>query len=151
MNSWKAIAATIVIFAAGVLTGGMLSWRLQESSLARRPPHRASPPSSPAGWRIEFLHRAQRELELSPEQRQNVDKILKESQERSRTIMEPVAPQLRAEMQRAKAEFRSLLTPDQQKRFDELLKKQAHPRDQKRFGASSQKEPQTNSLRTNSL
>ncbi len=138
----------MVIFAAGVFTGGMLSWRLQQSALGNRPPHRGSPPASPAGWRFDFLRRAQRELDLSPEQRQSVDKILKESQERTRAIMEPVAPQFRAEMQRTKEEFRGLLTADQQKRFDELLKKPAHPRDQKRPSAATPKQLQTNSLET---
>ncbi len=133
MNSWKIILATIVIFAAGVLTGGILSRRLQQANLIRRPSqHRVAQPASPSGWRFEFLRRAQRELDLSPEQRHQVDEILKASQERTRAIMEPVSPQIRAEMQRTKDEFRALLTPEQQKRFDELLKKPVHPRDQRR-------------------
>ncbi|HEY5910416.1 MAG TPA: hypothetical protein VJA21_07405 [Verrucomicrobiae bacterium] len=131
MNSWKAILAALVIFGAGGLTGGVLSWRIREANVLQRP-HRASQPGSPGGWRLEFLRRAQRELDLSPEQRERVDKILKESQERSRMIMEPISPQIRAEMQRTKDEFRSVLTPQQQKRFDELLKKPSHPRDQRR-------------------
>ncbi len=131
----------MVIFGAGVLTGGVLSWRLQDAGLARRS-HRASQPASPGGWRFEFLRRAQRDLDLSPQQRERVDKILKESQERMRSVMEPVAPQIRAEMQRAKDEFRSVLTPEQQKRFDELLKKPPHPRDQRRQqGADGSKAP----------
>ncbi len=132
MNSWKVILATMVIFAAGVLTGSVVSWRLQQANLIRRSIHRPAQPPSPSGWRFEFLRRAQRELDLSPEQRQQVDKILKESQERTRAIMEPISPQIRAEMQRAKDEFKALLTAEQQKRFDELLKKPAHPRDQRR-------------------
>ena len=134
----------MVIFAAGVVTGGMLTWRLQQANLARRA-HRPAQPASPGGWRFEFLRRAQRELDLTPEQRERVDKILKESQERTRVIMEPVSPQIRAEMQRTKEEFQSVLTPEQKKRFDELVKKPQHPRDQRRpQNAAPQRLPGTN-------
>ncbi len=126
MNSWKVILATMVIFAAGVVTGGILTWRLQQANLMRRT-HRPAELSTPAGWRLEFLRRAQRELDLSPDQREKVDKILKQSQERTRDILEPVSPQLRAEMQRTKEEFRSVLSADQQAKFDEILKKPLRP------------------------
>lgn len=149
MNSWKVILATIVIFAAGLLTGGILTWRLEQANLMRRA-HRTAQPASPGGWRFEFLRRAQRELDLSPEQRGQIDKLLKESQERTRVIMEPVSPQIHAEMLRTKEEFRKILTPEQQKRFDELLKKPAHPRDQRRpQGAPVEKKPQKISTGTN--
>jgi len=78
--------------------------------------------------RFEFLRRAQRELDLTPEQREQIDKLLKDSQERTRKIMEPIAPEFHAELQRAKEEFRAVLTPDQQKRFDDLVKSQHRPR-----------------------
>lgn len=136
----------MVIFTAGLLTGGMLAWRLQQSAVNQRPVHRPPQPASPAFWRFEFLRRAQRELDLSVEQRQSVDKILKESQERTRAIMEPVEPQIRAEMQRTKEQFRALLTPEQQKRFEELIKKPIH---QKRPPGTTSKPGQTNNLQTN--
>ncbi len=145
MNSWKVILATVVIFAAGVLTGGIVTWELQQANLMRRPRLNRPQPASPGGLRFEFLRRAQRELDLSVEQRERVDKMLKESQERMRGIMEPVSPQVRAEMQRTKEQFRNVLTPEQQKRFDELLRKPQHPREQRR----PQKGPESAS-RTNS-
>ena len=49
---------------------------------------------------------------------------MKESQERTRNIMEPVAPDLRAELERTKDEFQQVLTPEQRRRFEELVKKQ---------------------------
>jgi len=52
---------------------------------------------------------------------------MKESQERTREIMEPVAPDLRAELQRTKEEFQQVLTPEQRTRFEELMKKQQRP------------------------
>jgi Spy/CpxP family protein refolding chaperone len=141
----------MVIFVAGVLTGGILTWRMEQANLMRRP-HRAAQPASPVGWRFEFLRRAQRELDLSPEQREQIDELLKESQERTRVIMEPVSPQIHAEMMRTKQEFHKILTPDQQKRFDELLKKPAHPRDPRRpSGGPVENKAETTTVRTNGL
>lgn len=134
MNTWKVILATMVIFAAGVVTGGMLSWRLQHNYLMprQRPGYRPAQPLSPGGLRLDFLRRAQRELDLTPQQRERIDKLLKEGQERSRKLMEPVTPQLREELGRIKQEFLQVLTPEQRERFDGLIKKQPHPREQRR-------------------
>jgi len=66
----------------------------------------------------------QKELDLTADQRQRVDKLLKESQERTKKLMEPISPSLRAEVQRTKEEFREILTPEQRIRFDELVKQQ---------------------------
>lgn len=130
MNTWKAIFAALVIFAAGGVTGGLLVWRLEPAPAPAR--HSSGLKSgqlgSPSGMRFEFLRRAQRELDLTPEQREQIDKLLKDSQERTRKIMEPVAPEFHAELQRAKEGFRAVLTPDQQKRFDDLVKSQHRPR-----------------------
>ena len=126
MNPWKVILATMVIFGAGVLTGAIIIRYTTDLSRPQRPgfANRLGEQASPGGMRLDFLRRTQRDLDLTPEQRESIDKILKQSQERTRKIMEPVAPQLRQEVQRAKAEFRDVLTPEQQFRFDELLKLQ---------------------------
>ena len=133
MNTWKVILATVVIFGAGVITGGLLvrhSNRALAHSLRPAPDTtRATPTFSPSGMRLEFLRRAERELNLTPEQREQVDKIIKESQERTRKIMEPVTPEMRAELRRTKEQFREVLTPEQQARFDALVKR---PKDQRR-------------------
>jgi hypothetical protein len=129
VNTWKVILATMVIFAAGVVTGGLLVRHVDDQYLARRRPSqnpRGNQAFSPVGMRVEFLRRAQRDLNLSAEQRERVDKIIKESQERTRS-------QVRDELQRTRTEFREVLTAEQQARFDELVKRQQqHPREQRR-------------------
>ena len=132
MNTWKVILATMVIFATGVVTGGLLV-RHSESMRAPRVPHGPAvshPAQLPnAGMvRLDFLRRAGRELELTKEQHERVDKVIKESQERTRKVM---SPYLREELQRTKAEFREALTPEQQKRFDELWKQQQQQQQQR--------------------
>jgi Spy/CpxP family protein refolding chaperone len=77
--------------------------------------------------RLDFLRRVQRDLNLTADQHEQVDKLLKESQERSRKIMEPVASQIRDELATTREEFRKILTPEQRERFDDLLKHQHRP------------------------
>jgi Spy/CpxP family protein refolding chaperone len=126
VNYWKVILATMVIFGTGVVTGGLLVRASRPLPPAQRIPGmgRASQPPSPGGARVEFLRRMTRELDLTTEQRERVDKIIRESQERTKIISEPVAPLLRQETVRVKQEFREALTPEQRARFDELVKKQ---------------------------
>lgn len=140
MNTWKVILATLVIFIAGIVTGAVLV--RQTAALYTRPARPAparSGQASPGWMRVELLRRMQRDLDLTPEQHDQIEKILKQSQEHSRHIMEPVMPALRQEFQRTKDEFRAVLTPTQQTKFDELLKHQAHPREPRRQTPS--KEP----------
>jgi Spy/CpxP family protein refolding chaperone len=123
----------MVIFGAGVITGGLL---VRQTVLVPPPrlPHAGavnrSVPTAPGFTRVEFLRRAERELNLTPAQREQTDKIIAASQDRTKKIMEPVTPKIRDELQQTKDEFRALLTSEQQAKFDEMLKKQAHSRDQ---------------------
>ena len=145
MNSWKVILATMVIFGTGVVTGGLLV-RFSEQGHGRRPQrsnptaHAAQP--SPAGaMRLEFLRRMQQELELTPEQRDPIDHVLKEGQERVKKLMETVEPRRREEYKKTLEEFRAVLTPEQQKRFDELLKQQQQRAREQRKAAAPREHP----------
>ena len=129
----------MVIFGTGVVTGGLLvrhSGGMRVPRFARNPMvAHPGPPVSAGGMRLDFLRRASRELGLTTEQHERVDKILKESQERTRKVM---APYLREELQRTKEEFREALTPEQRPRFDQLLKEQQ----QQQQRAREQRRPQ---------
>ena len=133
MNTWKVIFATVVIFGAGVVTGGLLvrysvPTPTRPSRVGGPQANRSVQPISAGGLRIEFLRRVERDLDLSPDQREQVDKIISASQERSKKIMEPVTPKIREELQQTKEQFRAVLNPDQKIRFDELLKQQQQQR-----------------------
>jgi hypothetical protein len=148
VNTWKVILATIVIWCAGVVTGGLLvSYSGRPLFDGHQP---ASRPSGPAPWlapgkeithhgegelqssfdrlRGEFLVHATRELKLSHEQHERIEKIIRESQESSRKIWEPIAPQMRQNLAETKEKILAELTPDQRARFEELLKQQQRPR-----------------------
>lgn len=128
MNTWKVVLATMLIFGTGVVTGGLL---VRHTQFSRQPNRNPSPLSqkqlqsqlpTPHYARVDFLRRAQRELDLTPSQREQAEKIIAKSQERTRRLLLPVAPEVRNEVQRAKNEFRAILTPSQQEVFDRLVK-----------------------------
>lgn len=135
MNNWKVIFATVVIFGAGVITGGLLVNYVQHShpravhKTAAAPEVHASVTNQPAtnqGVRAadapklrapeilskQFLQRLQEELHLTPEQNETIQKIISEGQNQMRKVM-----------QDSRLEIRDVLTPDQQKQFDDLVKR----------------------------
>lgn len=143
MNTWKIILATVVIFGAGVITGGLLvshsdraKLRQLRAQLAVQPGHWAPPlrefPRRPESElqrsfeqrRMEFVLNATRELKLTPEQRARIELLIHESQERVRRVWEEIRPQMRKELVDATERVRQELTPPQRKRFEELMKRQ---------------------------
>ncbi len=154
MNAWKIILATMVIFGTGVITGGLLVRHSQHSQRVwprqiiqyQTPPRPAAAPASSGGPRLEFLRRAERDLHLTAEQRQQVDGILRQSQERIKKLMDDVSPAMKEEVQRAREEFRAVLTPDQRERMDELLKQQ-RARDPRRTQGHREKAAGTNTVK----
>ncbi len=143
MNTWKVILATMVIFGTGVVTGmvgGGLLVRYAGIPFpqVRRPARPPAPPASAGGARMDFLKRVQNELDLTPEQHARIDGILRDSQERTKKLMEPVSPLLRDELKRTRAEFVDVLTPKQRTRFNELAREQ-----QQRSREQRQSQPQS--------
>jgi hypothetical protein len=133
---WKVILVTLVIFAAGAITGAVLARKAVagggRESLSQtnrweqglRPPDRL--------LRGDFVKRMQAELELSPEQVLEVETIVRESQARTRKLWEEISPQMRAEFKLTQDRLRELLTPEQQQQFEELLKKRRPARHEDR-------------------
>lgn len=132
MSPWKVILATMVIFGCGVVTGGLLMEnglriRFAPAPAAQTRPRQASSATNQAPplvqfQRPEFLRRMQKQLDLTPEQCDAITKIMHDSQERTRPVWELIQPRLREEMKRDRQEIRAVLDPDQQRRFDEMLR-----------------------------
>ena len=122
MNNWKIILATVVIFAAGVITGGVLVNR----TLRANPPVAAKPnlPVGPLPWmaRREFLFQLQRELEITPDQHLRIERTIHESQERFGELFRLIAPETQEEMKVLREAIRKELTPQQQREFEEFLR-----------------------------
>lgn len=138
----------MVIFGTGVVTGGLLVHHAQRGR-DRHPQRvgtavRFAQPPSPGVLRIEFLRRMEGELNLAPDQREPIDRILKDGQERMKKLMETVEPRRREEYKRTLEEFRTVLTPEQRQRFDTVLKQQQRSRDQRK-AAPPREHPLSNS------
>jgi hypothetical protein len=116
---WKVIFAVLVIFAAGVVTGG-LTVRLKLGEA----PVPAGPPAGMPGLRQrgDLLDRLQRQLYLTPIQRDHIELILRENHDRMKQLWDSVAPQAQAEHRRVHDLIKAELTPAQQKQFEEIMK-----------------------------
>ena len=107
-----AILATLVIFAAGVVTGGLLVRNVL-------PEKTAPPPGS--GWqmaRLEQFQRAVNQLDLTPEQRMQVNRIARERQEYVADMYRIIEPELPALLFKMRRDINQLLTPEQRDDLD---------------------------------
>lgn len=131
MNTWKAILAALVIFGAGFVTDHILIKMTDDSKAPAAPrsgTHSSQQPLSLEQLRkVELMGRVQKDLDLTPEQHARIDKIIGDSQERIRDLWDQVAPDIHDEYEDVKKKVCEELTPDQKKRFDDLMKQQQHP------------------------
>jgi hypothetical protein len=146
VNTWKVILATLVIFGAGVVTGGLLvvysnhvarpPVNTAVSDGPRRNPQPVPGPGAPRDpreprlpvaqhflLRKEFLNRLNEELNLTPDQRERIEKIMSEGQQRIQEFSQSVDPQIRAELAATRERIRAELSPVQQTLYADLLKR----------------------------
>jgi hypothetical protein len=113
VSTWKVILATLVIFGAGVITGGLLVKQVTK------------PPSAPQPFlRAEMLFRMTRSLDLTPDQRGRIENILRASQERTRILFDLLRPEFNEETRKVNELIRAELTPAQRGEFERLLTQQ---------------------------
>ncbi len=117
MKVWKVILAALVIFAAGVVTGGL--------TVRLRTPHPAPANGSvnvgPLRPHRDLLDRMQRQLYLTPTQREHIEKILRDNHERMKQLWDTIAPQAQEERRRVHELIRAELRPEQRERFEEMV------------------------------
>lgn len=120
MKIWKIIFTTAVIFAAGFLTGGLVSqalWLPKREFVAL--------PISMYQGRI--LERMKKELDLDPGQKERVGKIFAENHERMKILWDLINPEVRSELREVHDKIRMELTPVQREKFEQLLQQRPPP------------------------
>ncbi len=136
MSPWKVILAAVVIFAAGAMAGTALSRRApREASFRAMATNQFLPPPAPPNFvaqRMEFLRQAERQLDLTQEQRSKVEQIMNESRQRTRQIMDKLSPELRDELKQTSLAIRETLNKEQREKFDRLMRNRAFLQTQKR-------------------
>lgn len=126
MKLWSVILATLLIFGMGFVAGAVLGKKKAEP---RQWSRSKSGDSSHSRFRrdqqrrMEFIARCNRELGLSEEQSKQIGTIISESQTRTKAIWEEFAPRMKEEMEATQARIKELLNPDQQARFEEIMKR----------------------------
>lgn len=122
----------MVIFGTGVITGGLLvknsvagtPRRPAAANRTNLPPVNVSPQQL---LRLEFLRTVRKDLELSPEQHERIEKIIHDGQDKTRKLWDSVAPDMRKELQSVHEKIRAELSPDQRRKFEQLLKNAPRP------------------------
>ena len=152
MNFWKVILATVVIYGAGVMTGGLLVNQIkhfrpgsdnhQFGYGGMRPPGEphGPRPDNPGGFPHpgnaggfphprppeilgdRFVQQLDDALKLTADQRASIEKIIADGQERNRSIWTNNSTQMREVILDVRHRIRETLTPDQQKKFEDLMR-----------------------------
>jgi len=92
-------------------------------------PSTRQPNLLPSRLRMDLLERIERQIDLTTGQREKIEEILREGQERTRQIMEPVQADLQKQVRTTHDRIRDLLTEEQQLRFDALMRPQRRSED----------------------
>jgi Spy/CpxP family protein refolding chaperone len=122
VKTWKVILAAVVIFVAGVLTGGVVVWKAR--SLPSLPAAR-NQTNAPSPWfihRPDFLEVMKKELALTPQQSDKIAAAVRTSRQRTDFLWEMLKEPLQEELYLLKENILAVLEPEQQKKFEELIK-----------------------------
>jgi Spy/CpxP family protein refolding chaperone len=148
VSTWKVILATIVIYCAGLVTGGLVVRSARTPKASEVSP---APFQGPEFVQQRFLERMKRELALAPDQAQRLEAIFRDSRERMRSWWEIIGPDMRAELKEVQEKIKAELTPAQREKFEQLLKDRRHspgalqgdrrPRDRRPPGAHTAPRP----------
>ncbi len=117
MKIWKVILATVVIFAAGMFAGLVAGRQTQPV-----PPPAPKEPIPPISSQQRFYGRLKKELQLTPEQTNRIDKIFAEGNEQVKIIWDLLNPELQKHRQEVYDGVRAALTPEQREKFEKLVK-----------------------------
>jgi hypothetical protein len=149
VNTWKVILSTLVIFGAGVVTGGLLvSYAVHTNVVSRPNQGNGLQGQAMNPWiqrARELLRRMDRDLDLTPQQHQRIEKLIAQSAERTRMLWKPIAPQMNKEMQMLHRDIRDELDPDQRQKYDEIFKLR-NGQQNRRLGTNQPSAYQTNSV-----
>ena len=118
MKTFKVVGLVILIFVAG-FAGGVVATHILFRNMVRN--NLAHPNQVRTNMEISFQVRLNRRLDLNPRQREELQKILKETRERMREVREEFQPKMNTISLEARTNIYSVLKPDQQDRFAEFL------------------------------
>ncbi|MGB6545835.1 MAG: hypothetical protein WA871_08355 [Candidatus Acidiferrales bacterium] len=128
----KAIAWLVVVFVLGIALGVVGTYVVTTRVFARGADER-----TPASQRAHYLDRLDHELNLTADQQKQIDGILAGVQSRYDAIHQSVVPQFDQARQDGRAQIRQLLTPEQQPKFDDFMKRMDEERKAREAASSA--------------
>jgi Spy/CpxP family protein refolding chaperone len=139
VKTWQVVLGTIVIFVAGLVTGGAVTLRLlwvkeeqrkDQAVQAQAGPSAGRPPASrPAGaaepqFGPALIRRFATQLDLTPAQFKRINPVVGRTQEELARLRREVQLGSALAIERMQDEIAAQLTPKQRGRFEELLRRQ---------------------------
>jgi Spy/CpxP family protein refolding chaperone len=106
------------VFLLGAALGGVLGYLFAHRSVSA-----ANPQLSESERRAKKTAQLKNELSLTPQQLQQVDAILQQKHSETTAIREQTEAQIEAVRQKGRNDIRAILTPEQQPKFEEFLKR----------------------------
>ena len=82
------------------------------------------PAITPEFLRKQFIQQLNDKLDLTQQQKDQIKKIIEQGQENTRNLWKIVAPQFQEIGRNTRQQIREVLTPDQRKQFEMLMKQQ---------------------------
>lgn len=106
------------VFLLGMLFGAIVGYGYGHASYAA-----LEAPATAQAKRAHKVEELTRLLQLTPQQREKLDKSLAVLQGQMREVHKQIEPQMDEVRQKGRAEIRSFLTPEQIPKFDEFARK----------------------------
>jgi Spy/CpxP family protein refolding chaperone len=116
MSAWKAVCAVLIVFILGTVFGLAVSWWIAPRTGIDMPQVREV-----ALRRMN--QRTVRYLSLTPEQKKAMAEIIRDTRKQLEEVRKERRPRVRQIMQNARQRMRVQLNPEQQARFDEIMKR----------------------------
>lgn len=124
MSRFVALAAALSLLVCGIVIGALGTFvvlqRPHPLDGMRPPPQHPPPPQPPP-----FTREMEERLDLSDDQRQQIQAILRDSREESEAIRRELRPRLEKNLKATQDRIGAVLTPEQHKTFDELVRQDA--------------------------
>ncbi len=114
----RAIAWLLLVFALGIALGSVGTYVVTTRMLWH-----GGPPRNPATARAHYIDLLNHELNLTQDQQKQIDAIITTVQSRYDAIHQSVLPQYEEARKTGREQIRQLLTPDQQSKFDDFLRR----------------------------
>jgi hypothetical protein len=119
MNRFVAVAAALALVISGIAIGALGTYLVLERPQRQGafPPRPQGPPPRPGLFTREMELR----LNLSDDQKRQIDEVLRKGKEESDAIRQELRPRLDAHLEATRARIAAILTPEQRTKFEALV------------------------------